>query len=728
MKKRCLGLLLAAALMVSFLVVPAGAEQVRFPDVTDRETAVAVEVLRLMEVLDGMGDGTFQPNGTLTRSQFCKMAIHAMNKQDQLGLYSTVTVFPDVKPSHWAAGYINMAAKGEGMIAGYPDGKFHPEDPVTVGQAATILVRLLGYKDADVGGVWPDSHVAMASAVGLMEGIQADAGAALNRTQAAKLFLNLLSANDADGGTYMANLGTVVEAVLVYSNAGSDGKQLETAAGTTYALASGRTASGVLDGRHGTLIVKQGKVLTFVPESADNTKAITISDCTATQIIATNGVKYAVSGDTKTYYNGEETTWSDAAAWLHAGASVSLSLDSAGIVTYVFVGGGSRAGEAVIISADASSAGLSSLTGGAVGYRIYKNGVLAGVADLKKNDVATYSSVTNSVRVCDTRISVYYESCAPTPSAPETITVLGGVELNVLPMARSSVAEFKPGQQMTLLLTEDGQVAGAVESSNLARSNAVGVVAGEEIQLLCGTTRIALDASKASDAESYQGQLVRISANRKNVITLNRLSSSVGGDLNVTTKTLGDKKLAENVMLFRNGEGIALSQLTSGVIPASDIVYARTNWAGQVDLIGLKGTDGNTYYGRAIIKTVPAPDEFDEDQTVNVLQVAYGNGKTSPSYRTGYSVANNAYIGMRIREDRVASVIVLTKLKDVSNDAWSGKNAVTVGGQTYYVPEDVACYNLDSSNWMNLSEARAYSATANLYVEDGVVRVVEVKY
>ena len=154
MKKRCLALLLTVVFMMTGLVVPAGAEKVRFQDVTDQETAVAVEVLRLLEVLDGMGDGTFQPYGTLTRSQFCKMAIYAMNKQEKLGLYKTVTVFPDVKPSHWAAGYINMAAKGEGMIAGYPDGKFHPEDPVTVGQAATILVRLLGYKDSDIGGVF----------------------------------------------------------------------------------------------------------------------------------------------------------------------------------------------------------------------------------------------------------------------------------------------------------------------------------------------------------------------------------------------------------------------------------------------------------------------------------------------------------------------------------------------------------------------------------------------
>lgn len=728
MKKRCLGLLLAAAMVVSLLVIPAGAETVRFSDITDQKTAVAVEVLRLLEVLDGMEDGTFRPYGTLTRSQFCKMAVHAMNKQNKLGLYSTVTVFPDVKPSHWAAGYINMAAKGEGMIAGYPDGKFHPEDPVTIGQAVTILVRLLGYKDSEIGGVWPDSHMAMAATIGLTDGLSGASDATLNRGQAATLFLNLLSAKTAADGVYMETLGTLMKSVVVSSSAGSDGKQLETASGTTYPLASGRTSSGVLNGSYGTLIVKQGKVLTFVPEGEDHTRVVTVSSCTPSQIVDTNGVKYAVSGETTTYYNGEEGKWSEAAAWLHAGASVSLSLDEDGGVIYIFVGGGNQADTAVIVSADASAVGFGSLTGGASNYSIYKNGVLAGISDLKKNDVATYSVVTNSIRVCDTRVSVYYESCSPTPAAPEEITVLGGTTLKVLPMAQSSVARFKPGQQMTLLLTEDGQVAGAVEGSNLIRSNAVGVVTDEGIQLLCGTARILLDKSKVKGIGDYEGQLVRVSASRKDIITVSRLSGSVSGDLNVSARTLGGQKLAENVMVFRGGEDISLSQLTDGIVSASEIDYVRTNWAGQVDLIGLKGQGGNVYYGKAVVETVPDPDEFDSHQTVNLLKVVYGEGLATSGYRTGYSVRNGEYIAMRISDGRVAGVSVLTKLKNVSNSAWSGRTAVTVGGKTYTVPEDVACYNMDSQSWVSLSEARAYSSQANLYVEGGTVRVLEVWY
>ena len=148
MKRRIMTFLLAVCMAVSLLAVPAGAANtaaVTFSDVGDKSTAVAVESLRLLGVLDGYGDGTFRPGTVLTRAQFCKMAVYAMNGSNELGRYRTVTVFSDVKPSYWAAPYINMAAKGKNIISGYADGKFHPDrtmrnwkrrpDPRTGGQA-----------------------------------------------------------------------------------------------------------------------------------------------------------------------------------------------------------------------------------------------------------------------------------------------------------------------------------------------------------------------------------------------------------------------------------------------------------------------------------------------------------------------------------------------------------------------------------------------------------------
>ena len=154
MKKRIFSLILAVCLTASLLAVPAGAAGTApFSDVTDSEMAADVECLRLLGVLDGYADGSFRPDATLTRAQFCKMAVYALNAQKELGKYRSVTVFPDVKPSHWAASYINLASKGKGVILGFADGKFHPEATVPAGKYANHFVE----KYAPVDGRIPEA-------------------------------------------------------------------------------------------------------------------------------------------------------------------------------------------------------------------------------------------------------------------------------------------------------------------------------------------------------------------------------------------------------------------------------------------------------------------------------------------------------------------------------------------------------------------------------------------
>ena len=482
MKRRIMTFLLAVCMAVSLLAVPAGAANtaaVTFSDLGDKSTAVAVESLRLLGVLDGYGDGTFRPGTVLTRAQFCKMAVYAMNGSNELGRYRTVTVFSDVKPSYWAAPYINMAAKGKNIISGYADGKFHPDRTVTVGQAVTILLRMLGYKDEDVGGVWPDSYMAEAALIGLTDGVSGTGNEGLTRGQAAKLFLNLLRADQKEGGSYLATLGeTRTGQMLVSSTADGPrgaGTALQMASGAVYSLADGKVSNGMLNGTKGTLLLSKNgnEALTFVPDSVGSSKVVVLSTAKATELTDTTGTKYVMDNDTGVYYNGKESVWSEVYSWLNAGTSLTLYLDAGGGVDYVFVGGGgTTSNEAVIIYEKGSTSGFSSLAGGTSGYAIYKNGLPATAGDMRKYDVATYSSTTNSIRVCDTRITGYYEDCYPNPKEPTKITVLG-YEFNVLPTAMQTVSQFKPGDQITLLLTEDNQVAGAVAASgNTATGNA----------------------------------------------------------------------------------------------------------------------------------------------------------------------------------------------------------------------------------------------------------------
>ena len=742
MKRRITTFLLAVYMTVSLLAVPAGAASgatVTFSDIGDRSTAMAVESLRLLGVLDGYGDGTFRPGTVLNRAQFCKMAVYAMNGSSELSRYRTVTIFPDVKLSHWAAAYINMAAKGKDIISGYADGRFHPDRTVTVGQAVTILMRMLGYKDEDIGGIWPDSYMAEAATVGLTEGVSTNGSAGLTRAQAARLFLNLLRTQTKEGGTTFAStLGQTVQGVLLSADTEGGEGRLRLSTGT-YTLTEGKASNGMLNGMKGTLIVdsKSGRALTFVPEDLGSSKTVVLASAKATEMTDTSGNTYTVKSDTQVFQNGEAGSWGEAYTWLNAGTSVTLYLDAAGNVDYVFVGGGGNATSAVIVYEKGSTAGFASLAGGATGYTIYKNGVRASSGDMRKYDVATYSAVTNSIRVSDTRITGYYEDCSPNPSEPSKITVLGH-EFNVLPSAMQTVSKFRPGDQITLLLTEDNQVAGAAEATGTTASgNAIGIAevssGSATVNLLCGIQVKGSVKLSASDVERLNGQLVRVSSSKKDGLSLTRLTGGVSGDLDVENGKLGSRELAENVIIFQNdGSGltaISLSQITEAKVPSSQITYAGTDWADRVKVIVLNSVTGSGYiFGRAHYTA-----NYDEEgnRVGNAqLSVEYGEGKTTATFETGYVVRNGDIVGITIvtagNTQRIGSLIYPDELRNVPNAAWSGKGAVTVNGRTYTVPASLPCYNRETKEWVTLTEARAYADSATLYVHQGVVRFLEV--
>ena len=659
MKKRILTWLLAVGMLASLLTVPAGAANAtRFSDVADNYTATAIETLRLMGVLDGYSDGTFRPNAALTRAQFCKMAVYAMDGSSELGRYSTVTIFPDVKPSFWASSYINMAAK-KGVIAGFADGKFKPNQTVTAGQAVTILMRGLGYKDENMGGVWPQGYMAEAKTCGLLKstGITS-AYSALTRGQAAKLFLNLFEAKRGTGEGAVVLFSFTPEKDEVYLTNLDAGKGTLTAGGKPYTMAHPVTSTSLIGSKGKVVLNGDGEILTFLPVT----------------------------------------------------------------------GGSGISNAAVIIGANGSALGLDSLTGGS-GYTIYKNGSPASAADLKKYDVATYSAATNSVVVCDTKVSVYYEDCTPSPSNPTTITVLG-TELNVLPTAVESLSQFKPGQQMILLLTADGQVAGAVApNTSGARSNALAVVdASGGMQLICGNTLLKI----GGDGSGYENSVVSVTSIKsggKAALSLRAVSGKVSGDLDVQAGTLGGKKLAANAMIFDGGKQVALAELSKSGVRASQISYARTNWAGEVDLIVLNNSQSdNEIYGRAIVEFKRDPETGEKsDQTI---AIEYGNGKTTKAINSGNAVSTGTFVAVRLNKagTMFTSFDTMSKLGNVSAGAWVGKTAVNYGGRTYEVASDVQCYNLGTGRWMNdLDTAKNYGGTMNLYVYDGVIRIVEVR-
>ena len=115
----------------------------------------AVSTLTNAGIIDGYEDGTFKPDGNITRAEFATIAVRFFE-----ATYDGGDLFSDIA-GHWAQDYINEAANA-GIVDGYPDGTFRPQQYITRAEAMTMVNRTIDrhpHKDhllADMI-VWPDN-------------------------------------------------------------------------------------------------------------------------------------------------------------------------------------------------------------------------------------------------------------------------------------------------------------------------------------------------------------------------------------------------------------------------------------------------------------------------------------------------------------------------------------------------------------------------------------------
>ncbi len=140
--KRVLSLALSTVMLVGMMAV--GASAADFTDADKIEHDDAVNTLVALKVINGQDDGSFNPEGDVTRAQMAKMIAVAMNggSETTTGVKTTAT-YTDIK-GHWAESYIEYCAD-LGIISGRGDGTFDPEGKVTGLEAAKMVLTALGY-------------------------------------------------------------------------------------------------------------------------------------------------------------------------------------------------------------------------------------------------------------------------------------------------------------------------------------------------------------------------------------------------------------------------------------------------------------------------------------------------------------------------------------------------------------------------------------------------------
>ena len=167
MKKR-FSILVALAMLLTTLV-PSFTANAAFSDVDSTHPyKEAITTLSLLDVINGYEDGTFAPDKEISRAEFTKMIVYMLG----MGEFTTpITTFDDVPTSHWANPNIKTAFD-RGIINGFDDGTFRPDEPVTYEQALKMVVCTLGYQPyAESLGGYPNGYINQASTLKLTEDI-----------------------------------------------------------------------------------------------------------------------------------------------------------------------------------------------------------------------------------------------------------------------------------------------------------------------------------------------------------------------------------------------------------------------------------------------------------------------------------------------------------------------------------------------------------------------------
>ena len=200
-----------------------------FTDSADIKATEAVDMLTALGVIDGFEDGSFQPNGTVTRAQMAKMIYVARTGNSNADSYaSTPTTFTDIT-GHWAAGYIKYC-QANGIIAGKSATKFCPNDNVTGIEAAKMLLVTAGYKadkEGLVGAAWANKTLGLAEENSLLDDVNTSLAAALPRQYAAQIIYNALDMDTVkyEDGEVVKNETTKTEMKQV-PNYAADGKTI----------------------------------------------------------------------------------------------------------------------------------------------------------------------------------------------------------------------------------------------------------------------------------------------------------------------------------------------------------------------------------------------------------------------------------------------------------------------------------------------------------------------
>ena len=497
MKKRFLALLLAVSMAVSMLAMPAAALG------SASNTAVQTAI-----TLGGMDAGqTGSLDAVVTRGAFARMLVAFSAYRESAASQGAVgTLYKDVPGSSQWAPYIRIAVQ-QGWMNGYTDGTFRPDNAVTLEEACTAVLKLMGYKMTDLSGAFPNAQLNKASEIGLRSGLDRRQGEAMNYEDCAILLYNALTANNASGSAYGTTLGFTV----------SDG-QVD---GSTVLLSS----------LQGPFVASESTVLPFVPASVYRNDKVSGS---------AELNKYDV------YYYSESAR----TLWVYsrrAAGRITAVSPTASAPTSVTV-----AGTTYTIGSSSAAATLSSLNGGGVGQVVTlllgMNDEVVSVLTGDEADAVFYGVVQSSSRslteengadVQQAVTVICTDGTARTVHVDKSLNYLAGTLVEVSVDADGESVEKLESRSTSGTISADASASGSIplaENAEILDTTSEGVAGTVVPSRLSGVTLSDSDVRYYTTNE--KGQIDRLILSN---VTGDLYTYAVLDDVKNLTTTVGDK-------------------------------------------------------------------------------------------------------------------------------------------------------------------------------------------
>lgn len=674
-------------------------------------------ILKELEIMVGDANGEMRWNDTVTRAEFTKVATMISSYRKSIALNQKTSPFSDVPYKHWAVGYIR-AGVDNGIINGYPDSTFKPEKEVLYEEALTILLKILGYTDADCGSSYPSGQYSLANNIDLTDGIDAKLGEKLTRKQVADLLLNALETKVKNGSFNLYNNFDVVkmEDVVLLATSKED---------VSVPLNKVMTTNGVLDynidvnnliGEKGTIFVKNGDtiILFEADEKGKADKQVVYSALSDGVIVYRDGnfEQIDIDDNTITYYNNKQTVFGSVKTAIQMGDTISIYKTENEEIDYISINKGNLSGPYVYKSKDKLQF---------EDYLILRNGSSIEKDDLEINDVYYYSEDLGIVMVYNTKITGIYNSATPNQEVPASVEISGKVyeiESAEAFKSLSSTGKFKYGDTITALLGKDKKIAAVIDADSVGVEN-IGYLVNAGIKnydtdndkkvseyyiSVVMTDGELVEYKARTDFSNYINSIVEITF-KNDLASISRIRENnkkqISGTFNSESMYIGNYAVSKHVDIIDIGTTdntksalyvVVEPQRLDGVrLSSSDILYYEMNEKNAITKLVLKNVTGD-YYSYGIVTKVQKDSErmfgtynynIDGSEKVHstqnsVLGVSAGPAKIIFSNNTISSMTNLTKINGKIEE---------------LNNTYA-----TVGKNHYLLDDDVKIY-YKNYNW-----------------------------